>query len=368
MLKKIVIGFSGLLLVLFALAGTGIYWALKFIPGEQEQQTLRVTQAHDIVYLQSALPATRGKILAIVTSTRELGNTGRLTGYELTELARAYWVFTANGFMVDIASPEGGEPYALLDDDDMGVYDYAFLNDPSAQHKAKNTFRLGDVKAEDYQALYFVGGKGAMFDFPDNPDIHKLVASFAEQNKIIAAVCHGPAALVNVKRSDGDWFVTNRTVSAFTNSEELLLIPYAEKIFPFLLQKKLEERGAKFIAGQDYLEQVTVDDKLITGQNPWSVWRIAEETVKLLGYEPLPRAITSEEHSIALLKIYQQQGLEKAEKVALGSGHDYSGHLLLMHSFVAFIKWELLDGVALMILADGVRSGGWPDGYGRRSS
>lgn len=355
MFKKIVIGFGSVFLGLMVTASAAWFWALKFSPDEQQLQQLRATQAPDIPYLQNALPPTRGKILAVVTSVRTLGDTGKPTGYELTELARAYWVFHANGFDVDITSPQGGEPYALLDGDDMGPHDYAFLNDTTAQQKAKNTIKLGQVSAKDYVAVYFVGGKGAMFDFPDNPDLITLAQDFATQQKVIAAVCHGPAALVNVKGADGEWLVANKPVSAFTNSEELLLIPNAVEIFPFLLQDKLETRGANFVAGEDYLEQVSVSDRLITGQNPWSVWQVAEETVRQLGYEPVARALTPEENSVNLLEIYQRQGLEAAEKFAQNNAQEHYGQLVLMHSLVAFMKWEVLDGVGLMILADGLR-------------
>ena len=355
MFKKIAIGFGCVFLALVMITSAVWVWALKFSPDEQELLQLRATQSDDIPYLQNTLPPTRGKILAVVTSARTLGDTGRLTGYELTELARAYWVFYANGFDVDIASPLGGESYALLDGDDMGPFDYAFLNDAAAQQKAKHSIQLKHVNSRDYAAVYFVGGKGAMFDFPNNPDVIALVQDFATQQKVIAAVCHGPAALVNAKGADGEWLVANKPISAFTNSEELLLIPNAAQIFPFLLQDKLQARGANFITGEDYLEQVSVNGNLITGQNPWSVWRLAEETVRQLGYEPVARAQTPEENSVTLLKVYRNEGLEAAEKVAKKTGQEYYGQLVLMHALVAFMKWEVLDGFGLMILADGVR-------------
>jgi len=355
MIKKLFIGVGGIFLVLAVIVSAVIYWASKFSLSTQELEKLRATQVSDIPYLQNTLPSTRGKILAVVTSTRMLGNTGRLTGYELTELARAYWVFKANGFEVDIASTAGGEPYALLDDEDMGAYDYAFLNDATAQHKAKNTIKVSEVTADNYQAIYFVGGKGAMFDFPDSQEVSNLAASFAVQNKVIAAVCHGPAALINAKGTNGEWLVANKKVSAFTNAEELLLIPNAEIVFPFLLQTKLQERGANFIAGSDYLEQVSISEKLITGQNPWSVWRVAEETVRLLGYEPLVRATTPEENSVALLKIYSKDGLGVAETTVRNNKYKYYGRLILMHAFVAFMKWEPRNGFKLMILADSLK-------------
>lgn len=355
MIKKLFIGAGSAVLILIVITLSAINWVSKFTPDQREVEKLRATQARDIPYLQKPMTQTRGKILAVVTSVRTLGNSGRPTGYELTELARAYWVFYANGFEIDVASTEGGEPYALLDDDDMAAYDYAFLNDPTAQYKAKNTLKISDVDSDNYEAIYFVGGKGAMFDFPNNKIMIDLANQFAVRNKVIAAICHGPAALINLKTPDGKWFVANKKISAFTDSEELLLMSDAETIFPFLLQRKLEERGANFISGSDYLEQVSIDKRLVTGQNPWSVWRVAEETIKLLGYKPIDRAVTAEERSVALLKEYHRNGLGAAERMVKGHERNYRGHLVLMHALVAFMKWELIDGFKLIILSDSLK-------------
>lgn len=352
MLKKSLVGVAGLLLVLGVVVTAFLYWATAFFPSNQSLEKLRSTKAENLEYLQAALPPGRGRILAIVTSVKTIGSSGKITGYELSELARAYWVFTANGFVVDIASPQGGEPYALLDEDDMAEFDYAFLNDPIAREKMKSTLKLSQINPDHYVALYFVGGKGAMFDFPENPDIHHLVSKFDRQGKMIAAVCHGPAALVNVKRADGSWLVANKKVSAFTNSEELLLLPDAQTLFPFLLQTRLEERGAQFMAGTDYLQQVVQEGNLITGQNPWSVWLVAETMVKQLGYEPLARALTAEEQSILLLQVYYDHGLSVAEKRAKEGNADLSGQLVLMHSFVAAMRGDFIDMIKLLILAD----------------
>ena len=119
----------------------------------------------------------------------------------IAELERDY--LESNGFEVDIASTKGGEPPIVLDDDDMREYDYAFLNDPEAQAKVTNTLLIDDVNPADYEAVYFVGGKGAMFDFPDNPAIKNIIKHLYQNDKVISAVCHGPAALVNVKLDNG---------------------------------------------------------------------------------------------------------------------------------------------------------------------
>jgi putative intracellular protease/amidase len=109
----------------------------------------------------------------------------------------------------------------------------------------ENSILISEVDPQQYDAIYFVGGKGTMFDFPNNAHIQALVSYFSVQNKVIAAVCHGPAAFVNVKSENGKFFIENKTLSSFTNDEELFLIPKAKEIFPFLLQSKLED----FVAG-----------------------------------------------------------------------------------------------------------------------
>lgn len=355
MLKKLGLFLGGLLAFIVIVLVALIYWAQVFFPDDAAIEKLQSSQSQDLSYLRNGIPQTRGRILAVVTSTRELPGQNKPTGYELSELARAYWVFTANGFQVDVASPLGGEPYALLDFDDMAEFDYAFLNDPLVQEKIKHTIHIDRINPADYQAVYFVGGKGAMFDFPGNLSIQALIKYFVDNKKIIAAVCHGPAALVNVTESKSGWLFANKSMTSFTNTEELLLIPDADKLFPFLLQSRLEQQGAVFSFGHDYLEHIVIDSGLITGQNPWSVWRLAEETIKQLGYEPVQRELTPEEHTVALLEIYQEYGLDAAEKQVRDARYPYIGQLLLMHSMVAGLKGELGDSIQLIILADSVR-------------
>ncbi|APQ19203.1 type 1 glutamine amidotransferase domain-containing protein [Maribacter hydrothermalis] len=320
-----------------------------------EDITLSNSQASEIAYLNKNVPFNRGKILAVVTSTDVMGANGKATGYELTELARAYYVFTANGFDVDIASPLGGIPPVVLDDDDMGIFDYAFLNDVKAQSKIHKTLPLKDVVGEDYKAIYFVGGKGAMYDFPDNTYVQRLVRDFYSANKVIGAVCHGPAALVNVTLKNGKSFLQDRQVSGFTNKEELLLIPKAASIFPFLLQDKLIEQGAVFNEGLMYLEKVSHDENLITGQNPWSVWLLAETMVRQLGYVPKQRTLTGEENAITVLHTYETIGATASKvlikQIILDKKQTVSRALLIDHGAIAILKADLKKFYDLLGLA-----------------
>lgn len=330
----------------------GIYIA-SLLP--KEDNKIPHSQANEISYITEGIPSYRGKILAVVTCTDIMGASGKATGYEHTELARAYYVFKANGFDVDIASPLGGQPPVVLDDEDMGIFDYAFLNDHIPQNKLKNTLSLKDVKPEIYEAVYFVGGKGAMYDFPNNKYIHALIKDFHKNNKVIGAVCHGPAALVNVTLDDGKPFLKNKQVSGFTNKEELLLIPKAASIFPFLLQDKLIAQGAVFNEGRMYLEKVSHDHNLITGQNPWSVWLLAETMVKQMGYTPKQRTITVEENAIKVLYAYETKGKVNSkaiiQQIIEKDKQSISRALLINHSALSIIQGNFKKFYDLLRLA-----------------
>ncbi|MBO3697243.1 type 1 glutamine amidotransferase domain-containing protein [Roseivirga sp. E12] len=312
-LKWTIISITSLIVVL---ASFGI-WFISLLPSEEAEIDVKTSSVENLSYLSENIIPHRGKILAVVTSSAEMGASGKSTGYELTELSRAYYVFKANGFDVDIASPLGGRPPVVLDDDDMGKFDYAFLNDSVAQYKTSHTIAMKDVVAEDYQAVFFVGGKGAMFDFPENKDIQALVLNHYQSGKVIGAVCHGPAALVNVTLDNGRPLIENKVVSGFTNNEELLLIKDAKTIFPFLLQDKLAAQGARFNEGLMYLENISHDKNLITGQNPWSTWKLAETMIEQLGYTPKPRQITAEENAIKVLEVFEKEGSEQAKELIM---------------------------------------------------
>ena len=329
----------GLIVIIFSFG----LWFKSLIP--PKNTTLETIQVKDLPYLAENVQPLRGKILAVVTSTNIMGNSGKSTGYELTELARAYYVFKANGFEVDIASPLGGKPPVVIDDDDMGVYDFAFLNDSIAQYKTSNTIPVKDVVAEDYEAVFFAGGKGAMFDFPNNKDIQSIIREYYISNKVVGAVCHGPAALVNVALDNGHPLLENKKVSGFTNKEELLLISDAKSIFPFLLQDKLVAQGASFNEGTMYLENISHDNNLITGQNPWSTWILAETMIKQLGYKPKYREITDEENAVKVLAIYETQGSQKAKeminRMVVVEKKPINRVLIAMHSIVAAMKGDV---------------------------
>lgn len=350
-IKWSLIVFAGLIttIVLFGV------WFMSLLPPIPESgKDIKTTSPSELSYLTEDIIPYRGKILAVVTSTDQMGSSGKSTGYELTELSRAYYVFQANGFQVDVASPKGGNPPVVIDDGDMKDFDYAFLNDSIAQVKVTQSIAMKDVDPESYEAVYFVGGKGAMFDFPENEHIQSLVRAYYESGKVVGAVCHGPAALVNVTLSDGSPLLANRTVSSFTNEEELLLIPDAAEIFPFLLQDKLTENGAQFNEGFMYLNRVSKDGNLVTGQNPWSTWAVAETIIEQMGYTPKERTITTEENTISVLGMFEAEGYSKAkmtiDQFCTMDTMSIDRELLAVHSIVAAMQFDLLKAVNLIRL------------------
>lgn len=331
--------------LLLGLAGWAYVHTLHL---DAEPVANRAATAADLEFLQHRVSPSRGRVLAVLTSTQSIPATGRKAGYELTEISRAYWVFLANGYAVDIASPLGGEPPMVLDDDLVDA-DYAFLNDAEARQKLANTLRLADVDPASYQAVYFVGGKGAMFDFPGNPDIRRIVRDIHPRGAV-GAVCHGPAALLGLTLDGGGPLLQGRKVTGFTNEEELFLIENAREVFPFLLQDELAREAGEFVEGPIYLDNTVVDGRLVTGQNPWSTWSAAEAIVRVLGHEPVPREATPEETSVRLLARYRSDGIDRAlaEKSLAPRS---SKHLLLMHALVAAMRGRLGEAWELQRLA-----------------
>ncbi len=344
-LKVVSLAMLGMVLLLGA---AGYLYALGF---DLDGQALADpgSQPSDLAFVQDSMRKSRGRVLAVVTSTANIGDSGKKAGFELTELARAYYVFEANGYEVDIASPRGGKPPMRLDDE-MVVADYAFLNDAQAKRKLDRSLLLAQVDPADYAAVYFVGGKGTMFDFADNADIQRIVRTVYESGGIVGAVCHGPAALLNIRLGDGQRLIAGRRMTGFTNAEELFLLKDARQLFPYLLQDRLSQHGARFVEGPIYLDNTVVDGRLVTGQNPWSTWSVAEAMVTALGHTPVPRERTSEEIAVQLLDVYYRKGAAAAER-AKARWSQVDRRIVLMHALVAAMQNRWRDAYNLQSLA-----------------
>ncbi|RKN38889.1 type 1 glutamine amidotransferase domain-containing protein [Micromonospora endolithica] len=216
-------------------------------------------------------PMTRA--LIALTSHRQLGNTGKETGFYVGEAAEPWEVFRAAGWDVDLASVAGGEP-PLDGRDENDKTQNDFLATAGVQH----TPRAAEVDPSRYDVIVFAGGHGTMWDFPDNPDLARIAASIYERGGVVAAVCHGPSALVNLKLSDGSHLVAGKRVAGFTNDEERA-VGLADEV-PFLLADKLTEAGAVHVPAPDFTEHVVTDGRLVTGQNPQSARALADAVVQ----------------------------------------------------------------------------------------
>lgn len=306
----------------------------------------------DLDFMRAAVHGSRGRILAVVTSTSHFPGGERKAGFELTELARAYYVFQANGYEVDIASPRGGAPPMRRDDEDMVATDFAFLNDAGARRKLAASLRVADVDASRYAAVYFVGGKGTMFDFPGDPGIQRLVRDVYQRGGVIGAVCHGPAALLDVVLDDGTPLLRGRRVAAFSNAEELFLIEDARSRFPYLLQDRILQKGGHYVEGPMYLDNTVVDGRIVTGQNPWSTWSTAEAMVRALGHVPVARAPGRDEQAVQVMAAYYRHGMATARE-ARAALPEADKRLLLMHALVAAMQGRAGDAWHLQALALG---------------
>ncbi len=222
------------------------------------------------------------KVLMVLTSHNKLGDTGEKTGFWLEEFAAPYYVLKDAGAEVILASPKGGQPPIdpKSDQPDFQTDDTRrFENDGNAKQQLANTITLETVIAEDYDAVFYPGGHGPLWDLTDNTDSLHLIESLYAAGKPVATVCHAPAVLVNAKAPDGDYLIKNKNLTAFSNSEEDGV--GLSQVVPFLLEDALKKRGAVYHKGEDWSSFVQVDGHLITGQNPASSAETAQALLKL---------------------------------------------------------------------------------------
>ena len=216
------------------------------------------------------------KILFVLTSHNKMGSLDMKTGFWLGELTHPYYVLADAGFRVDVASIDGGmapiDPKSLDFSDENNA---RFINDKKLMASIINTKAIEDVNSEDYQAVVYAGGHGTMWDFSNNELINKLTVSIYERGGIVSAICHGPAALTDVKLSNGQYLVKGRKLAAFTNEEESNV--GLTEVVPFSLQDTLMSKGAKHIYGAAWTVNVVNDRRVITGQNPQSARKVGKE-------------------------------------------------------------------------------------------
>jgi putative intracellular protease/amidase len=236
----------------------------------------RKTSDHTAVKTQTKA---LNKILFVVTSHSEKGTTGEKTGYYLGEVSHPWDVLHTAGYEIDFVSPKGGK--APLDAFDMNdSINKKFWDNNTYRNKIENTKKPSDVHPEDYVAIHYAGGHGAMWDFAENTEIAEIAKQIYENNGVVSAVCHGPAGLVNIKLSNGSYLVAGKKVNAFTNEEEVKV--HLEDIVPFLLEDQLIAHGAIFEKSAPFQTHVVTDQRLVTGQNPQSAHSVGEATLNEL--------------------------------------------------------------------------------------
>ncbi|MCM5678106.1 type 1 glutamine amidotransferase domain-containing protein [Schlegelella sp. S2-27] len=217
------------------------------------------------------------RILIIVTSNDRMGETARPTGLWAEELAAPYFAFVDAGHEVEIASPKGGaapiDPGSLKPRGENDAVVERFLADETVQRKVKATRRVSELDASGFDAVFFPGGHGTMWDLPGDVGVTRAVESAYAAGKVVAAVCHGPAGLVSARRPDGQPLVAGKRVNAFTDDEERAAGQMDS--VPFTLESRLRELGAHFEKAANWQPFAVRDGQLITGQNPQSSAEVA---------------------------------------------------------------------------------------------
>lgn len=222
------------------------------------------------------------KILIAETNMNQYGdNADRKTGVWLEEITSFYNVVTKAGYPVDFGSPKGGAVPVDPASADADPETMKIFADP-VFHKAalEESKKLSDLHAEDYDAIYFGGGHGVIWDFPDNADLQSLAETIYANGGYITSVCHGEAGLINLKDPDGEYLVKGKTINGFTNEEEAM--NGTDKLIPYLAEDELKKHGANFVKGKPYTEFAVEDQRFITGQNPFSSTKVATLLVAAL--------------------------------------------------------------------------------------
>jgi putative intracellular protease/amidase len=227
------------------------------------------------------------KILMVLTSHSKLGNTGKRTGFWLEEFAAPYYVFRDAGVKITLASPKGGQPPLDPTSDDPTAQTKdteRFKQDVAARHELADTLKLSDVDAKDFDAVFYPGGHGPLWDLEKDKDSIALIESIYAAGKPVALVCHAPGVLRNAKTRDGAPLVGGKHVTGFSDTEEAAV--QLTNVVPFLVEDELKRLGGLYAKGADWGVFVQVDGNLITGQNPASSAPAAVEELKLLGVAP----------------------------------------------------------------------------------
>ncbi|MBK1828778.1 type 1 glutamine amidotransferase domain-containing protein [Haloferula rosea] len=229
--------------------------------------------------------APKESVLLVLTNHSELGDTGKKTGFYLSEAAHPHDVLTKADVAVTLASPDGGaapvDPKSFdLSDEANSVFWKKFGNGDSDNPQVPKTLALSEVKPGEFDGIFFAGGHGTVWDFPTSEDLRAVTSSIWTRGGAVGAVCHGPAALINLKLPDGSLLVKGRKVAVFTNAEEKAV--KLDEVVPYLLQDSFEGMGAEVVVADNFSENAVRDGRLVTGQNPASAKKAGELFVEAL--------------------------------------------------------------------------------------
>ena len=224
-----------------------------------------------------------GKILIVLTSHSELGDSGKPTGFYYEEMTDPYYVFTDAGYDVELASVKGGQPThdpgSLPAEEKRVASVKRFLGDSAGLDSLANTTTISDIDASGYDGIFLAGGHGAMWDLPESAALARLLGEFNAAGKVISAVCHGPAGLLGAKDETGNSIISGKKMTGFSNEEEVMT--GLNTVVPFMLQDSLSALG-QYESGPRFRSYSVVDGNLVTGQNPASSTVTAENVVKVL--------------------------------------------------------------------------------------
>jgi putative intracellular protease/amidase len=248
---------------------------------------------------QAEEPADKPKVL-LVASSYGVADDPKRPGMEFDEYSMAYQLLSPY-LQLELASPKGGK-VEVGEYNKAKPYNAAVLASPDAMRLLANSKKLSDIQAKDYQAVLVLGGKGAMFDLPEHQPLQQLLADMAAQQKIIAAVCHGPAALVHMKNADGSLLLQGKKVAGFSNQEETMFAKEMLQLYPFLLQDGLTKAGALYQHTGPMLPLVVQDGKLITGQNPFSTPALVDALLTQLELNTIKRQAYPDEQAVSIIQ------------------------------------------------------------------
>jgi putative intracellular protease/amidase len=223
------------------------------------------------------------KIIMVLTNHSQLGETGKQTGFWLEEFAAPYYVFLNAGVEITLASPQGGKPPLdpkSNDPDSQTDSTQRFKQDLKAQHQLANTLKLSEISAQDYDAIFYPGGHGPLWDLVENRESLALIEEMYQAGKPVAAVCHAPCVLINATNKNGFPLLKGKSVTGFSNSEETAI--ELTNVVPFLLEDELKRQGANYSCEADWQPYIIADGNLITGQNPASSEGVAQAVLEQL--------------------------------------------------------------------------------------